>query len=185
MVVREIAKCFLLLALFFSFVGSISAYEDVIAFDLEVVSGGSRWGGPQTTWVATYSGEKGSKPAQFEITLPHKTIGSCWIVRKPGSDMNQFLQDLSNVLLGTVPETVDPVNDLKLRYRVIGDRMTTNKDGSFTSDGEGDWLVVNVIVEDDAEFFLQINERKGRGEIKMKSLGNGDVMIGELARVWK
>ena len=174
--------------------GSAATRTNAVAFDVKVLTGGSRWGPPQTTWRATYSpapegsgaaGGKGGKTAAFEISFPHRALGQGTFRRDPDSDTSILLRDLGRALRGKVPETVDPVDELTVTFYVLGDRMSRTETGGFRAGGQGDWLLVKVFVDrDEAEFYLNINEKTGNGEIRMKDPDYGDAVLGELGKVF-
>jgi len=156
---------------------------NAVVFDVKVVTGGSRWGPPQTTWLATYTNE--GKTAQFRIALPHKALGSGTFSREEKSDTSVLLRDLGKALRGKVPEKVDQVDELTVTFYVLGDKMTKTEKGSFKGGGKGDWLLVKMFVfHDEAEFYLNINEKTGKGEFALKDPNYGDRVLKELAKVF-
>jgi len=57
--------------------------------------------------------------------------------------------------------------------------------GSFTSEPPGDWIATKVFVADgEGEFVLNLNSKKGSGEISMKDTDYGNVVLRELSRVF-
>ena len=156
---------------------------DAVPFDVKVVSGGTRWGPPETTWRMTYTKDK--KTATFKITLPHMALGKGSFSRdEKKGDTTALLEDLAKILRGKVPEKVDQVDRLPVTFYVLGDKMTRTKTGSFKADPAGDWLLVKIFVaKDQGEFYLNINEKTGKGEIRMKDPDQGDVVMGELPKV--
>ena len=178
---------------------------NAVVFDVKVVTGGSRWGPPQTTWLATYpptpkgsgvAGKKDGKTAEFRISLPHQALGSGKFSREPSSreatpgqgeksDTSVLLRDLGKALRGKVPEKVDQVDELTVTFYVLGDKMTKTEKGSFKGGGQGDWLLVKMFVfHDEAEFYLNINEKTGKGEFALKDPDYGDRVLKELAKVF-
>jgi len=167
---------------------------NAVVFDVKVVTGGSRWGPPQTTWLARYpptpkgsgvAGKKDGKTAQFRIALPHKALGSGTFSREEKSDTSVLLRDLGKALRGRVPEKVDQVDELTVTFYVLGDKMTKTEKGSFKGGGKGDWLLVKMFVfHDEAEFYLNINEKTGKGEFALKDPDYGDRVLKELAKVF-
>jgi len=156
---------------------------NAVVFDVKVVTGGSRWGPPQTTWLATY--KKDSKTAQFRISLPHKALGSGTFRREEKSDTSILLRDLGKALRGKVPEKVDQVDELTVTFYVLGDKMTKTEKGSFKGGGKGDWLLVKLFVfHEEAEFYLNINEKTGKGEFALKDPDYGDKVLKELGKVF-
>ena len=156
---------------------------NAVVFDVKVVTGGSRWGPPQTTWLATY--KKDDKTAQFRISLPHKALGSGTFSREEKSDTSVLIRDLGKALRGKVPEKVDQVDELTVTFYVLGDKMTRTEKGSFKGGGKGDWLLVKMFVfHDEAEFYLNINEKTGKGEFALKDPDYGDRVLKELAKVF-
>ena len=156
---------------------------NAVVFDVKVLTGGSRWGPPQTTWLATYTNE--GKTAQFRITLPHKALGSGAFSREEKSDTSILLRDLGKALRGKVPEKVDQVDELTVTFYVLGDKMTRTEKGSFKGGGKGDWLLVKMFVfHDEAEFYLNINEKTGKGEFALKDPDYGDRVLKELGKVF-
>ena len=156
---------------------------NAVVFDVKVVTGGSRWGPPQTTWLATY--KKDGKTAQFRITLPHKALGSGTFGREEKSDTSILLRDLGKALRGKVPEKVDQIDELTVTFYVLGDKMTKTEKGSFQGGGKGDWLLVKMFVfHDEAEFYLNINEKTGKGEFALKDPDYGDRVLKELGKVF-
>ena len=84
-----------------------------------------------------------------------------------------------------MPEKVDQVDELTVTFYVLGDKMTKTEKGSFKGGGKGEWLTVKIFVaHDKAEFYLNINEKSGKGEIARKDADYGDLVMGELARVF-
>ena len=186
--------------------GDAATRTNAVAFDVQVLSGGSRWGPPQTTWRATYppasegpgaAGSHGGKVARFEISLPHRALGRGTFRRDPDCDASLLLRDLGRALRGRVPEAVDPVDELTVTFYVLGDKMSQTETGGFRAGGQGDWLLVKVFVGRDesasaeegsgatgAEFYLNINEKSGKGEIRMKDPDYGDAVLGELSKVF-
>ena len=155
---------------------------DVVAFDVKVVSGGTRWGPPQTTWRATY--KKNGKTGMFKITFPHKALGKGTFSREEKSDTSVLLRDLGKALRGKVPEKVDQVDELPVTFYILGDKMSRTERGSFKAAPVGDWILVKIFVaKDRGEFHLNINEKTGKGEIRMKDPDQGDAVMGELAKV--
>ena len=155
---------------------------NAVVFDVKVVGGGSRWGPPQTTWQATYT--KDGKTAEFDITLPHKAAGAGIIARVEGSESAVLIRDLGEAIGGVVPDTVDQGDELTVTFIVLGNQMTKTAAGSFKGGGQGDWLLVKIFVaHDQAEFYLNINETAGKGEIVRKDPDDGDKILEELAKV--
>jgi len=156
---------------------------DAVSFGVEIVSGGTRWGPAETTWRMSYTKDK--KTATFRITLPHKALGKGSFTRdEKKKDATVLLGDLATTLRGKVPDTVDQVDELPVTFYVLGDNMTKTKTGSFKAEPAGDWLAVKIFVaKDHGEFYLNINEKEGKGEIRMKDPEQGVVVMGELAKV--
>ena len=163
--------------------GYAATRTNAVVCEVKVVGGGSRWGPPQTTWVATYTNE--GKTAQFRISLPHKALGSGTFSREEKSDTSVLLRDLGKALRGKVPDKVDQVDELTVTFYVLGDKMSKTEKGSFKGGGQGDWLLVKMFVfHDEAEFYLNINEKTGKGEFAMKDPDYGDRVLKELAKVF-
>jgi len=156
---------------------------DAVSFGVKIISGGTRWGPAETTWRMSYTKDK--KTATFRITLPHKALGKGSFSRddkKTGATV--LLEDLATALRGKVPDTVDQVDELPVTFYVLGDKMSRTKTGSFKAEPAGDWLAVKIFVaKDRGEFYLNINEREGKGEIRMKGPDQGEAVMNELAKV--
>ena len=117
--------------------------------------------------------------------MPHKALGSGKLSREEKSDTSVLLRDLGKALRGKVPEKADQVDELTVTFYVLGDKMTKTEKGSFKGGGKGDWLLVKLFVfHDEAEFYLNINEKTGKGEFAMKDPDYGDRVLKELAKVF-
>jgi hypothetical protein len=156
---------------------------DAVPFAVEIVSGGTRWGPPETTWRMTHTKDK--KTATFKVTLPHKPSGKGAFLRdEKKTDAAVLLGDLAKALRGKIPEKVDPVDRLPVTFYILGDKMSRTKTGSFKAEPAGDWLLVKIFApKDQGEFYLNINEKDGKGEIRMKEPDKGDLLVGELAKI--
>lgn len=83
------------------------------------------------------------------------------------------------------------MNKLSFSAAILGIGMSRYKDdsgsaitGGFTSNPKGDWIVTKIFLADgEAEVYLNINKRLGRGEFSIKDKMYGNQVIEELARV--
>jgi hypothetical protein len=167
--------------------------QGAVSFD--VTSNAPESNGP-TTWTATYVAN--GKTARFQIELgatqplsddTSMRFGHGRFMAVDGSQSEELLNALKlNLEAKDVPKKVKRMHELSFDYAVLGRGMSQLKEGGFTGNPRGNWLVMKLFVApkdstEDAEVFLNLNPAMKKGEFAIKDPDYGDVVLAQLAKV--
>ncbi len=165
-----------------------------VTFDLKPVHGES--GGQE--WIAVYTSQGKTAKCRIELGLaedhPAKSVhdfgfksGEGRFVAEADSDSSVLLAELQKALEAkTLAKAAPRSSTLRFTFANLGEHLSRASGGGFNAIPAGDWTAMKIFLgegEQEAEVFLNINPRIGRGQFSMKDPDYGDLVLAELAKV--
>jgi hypothetical protein len=154
-------------------------------------------GGDEVTWLATHDSASGAAKFKIRMVLkkpegyPPMAFTEGTLLREADSDPGEFLRQVAKALEAKGTGAGRPkVSALDFTAALLGQDLSRGPGsdvlaGGFTSEPPGGWIATKVFVADgEGEFFLNLNPKEGVGEISIKDSDYGDVVLGELGRVF-
>jgi hypothetical protein len=165
-----------------------------VAFDIEPM----QTDGSIRQWLATSTSQ--GKTAKFRIELSASKpladkeplefdvgSGKGRFISEPGSDASVLLLDLKKALEATaVPPKVQHVHELPFQFVSFGNTSSQALNGGFQSKPPGHWTPMKIFIgegREEGEVFLNLNPVIKKGQFSIKDEENGDITLGQLARV--
>ena len=114
-------------------------------------------------------------------------VGDGRFISVPGSDASVLLLDLRKALEAkTLPPRPRRLEDLPFTFANIGENLSQAANGGFNAEPPGNWTAIKIFIgqgEQEAEFFLNINEVSKKGQFSIKDPDYGDLALAQLAKV--
>ena len=145
-------------------------------------------------WMAAYTDE--GRTTRFRIEFGSRTSseekglqvseGQGNFFAEKDSDPLPLLESLQKALQAKhLPARVQKVDVLPFDYVVLGENQARSADGSFRSKPGGNWTTMKVtLAKGKGEVFLNLNPAMHKAEFSVKDGGSGDIVVGEMAKVF-
>jgi hypothetical protein len=146
------------------------------------------------SWMAAYTDE--GRTTRFRIEFGPRTSseekgvqlseGQGKFLTEKDSDPLPLLESLEKALRAKrLPAKVQKVDELPFDYVVLGENQTRSADGSFSDKPGGNWTAMKLsLAKGKGEVFLNLNPAMHKAEFSIKDGGSGDIVVGELAKVF-
>ena len=145
-------------------------------------------------WLATYTDESGT--TKFHIKLDSAapssnksstvSFGQGELASEVGSDPLPLLHSLQKALQAKYfPSKIQKVDTLPFEYALLGENQSRSASDAFSDDPKGNWMAAKLfLAHGKGEVFLNINPVIHKAEFSIKDSEYGDVVLGELAKVF-
>jgi hypothetical protein len=139
-------------------------------------------GGSEDTrvWLASFTDEGRTTRFRIELSQQGKFLA------ETGSDPIPLLDRLKKALAAKrMPQNVKQADTLPFEYEVLGEDQSRSATGTYSSQPKGPWTTMKVVLANGkGEVFLNLNPADHQGEFAAKDARYGDVVLGELSRVF-